>query len=232
MSPFRIFIGYDERETVAYHVLAESIRKHASKPVSITPLVRQQLAPTFSRSRGPLESTDFAYSRFLVPWLANYEGLCLFLDCDMLVKADVWELLLYPTAYPDKAVFVCQHDYVPTSETKFLGQHQTVYPRKNWSSVMLFNAKQCRALTPQYVNEATGASLHRFAWLDDSDIGALPLEWNWLVGEYAHNDQAKNLHYTLGGPWFPETVHCDHAEDWLAVWRSSMGLSVPVGVVA
>lgn len=225
MTPFQVFIGYDSRETVAYHVLAESIRKHASKPVSITPIVREQLGPLFNRSRGPLEATDFAFTRFLVPYLAGYSGLALFLDCDMLCKADVWDLLLYPTAYPDKAIFVCQHDYVPKSSTKFLGQTQTVYPRKNWSSMMLFQAEKCKALTPRYVNEASGADLHRFVWLDDSDIGGLPLEWNWLVEEYPHNNDAKILHYTLGGPWFPETWECDHASDWLEAWRSSMCLS-------
>lgn len=226
MMPFRVFVGFDDRETVAYHVLCESIRRHASKPVSITPLVRSQLA--FTRARGPLESTDFAFTRFLVPHLVNYEGLALFLDCDMLVKADVWELLFYPAAYPDKAVFVAQHDYVPKTNTKFLGQTQTVYPRKNWSSVMLFNARHCTALTPEYVHTATGQDLHRFAWLEDDKIGALPLYWNWLVDEYPHNDQAKNLHYTLGGPWFPDTANCDHQEDWVMEWHRTMGLSLAV----
>lgn len=221
MRPLRIFIGFDEREAVAYHVLCESIRRHASKPVSITPLVRSQLAPFFSRARGPLESTDFAYTRFLVPFLVNYTGVAVFLDCDMLVRADIWELV-HDFAGDDKAVSVCKHDYVPKSVTKFLGQQQTVYPRKNWSSVMLFNAALCQALTPDYVNKAPGSDLHRFHWLTDGAIGSLPLEWNWLVGEYPHNDQAKNLHYTLGGPWFPETGNCDHAADWFEAWQQSM----------
>jgi hypothetical protein len=224
MKPLRVFVGFDERETVAFHVCAESIRKHASYPVAITPLVRSQL-PVFSRPRGPLESTDFAYTRFLVPWLVSYEELAIFMDCDMLVKTDILDLVRHCQTDPMRAVWVCQHDYQPKTGTKFLGQKQTSYPRKNWSSVMVFQGSRCKALTPAYVNEATGAELHRFAWLKDEQIGSLPLEWNWLVDEYPHNDNAKILHYTLGGPWFPETFKCDHAEDWLEVWRSSMCLS-------
>jgi lipopolysaccharide biosynthesis glycosyltransferase len=225
METFRIFIGYDARETVAYHVLAESIRKHASKPVSITPLVREQLWPHFNRERGSLESTDFAFSRFMVPWLCGYQGHALFMDCDMLVKADVCELFTHAAMNGDKAVFVCQHDYTPKTSTKFLGQQQTVYPRKNWSSVMLLDTARCRALSPDYVSRGPGSDLHRFAWLPNDRIGALPLEWNWLVGEYEHNDQAKILHYTLGGPWFKQYWLGDHAQDWLQAWRESMCLS-------
>ena len=232
MILLKIFIGYDDRETVAYHVLSESIRQHASRPVSITPLVRSQLEPQFSRARGPLESTDFAFSRFMVPYLCDYQGLAVFMDCDMLVKADIYELLLYTAAYPGKAVYCCQHDYSPNSATKFQGHIQTVYPRKNWSSLMVFDARQCRMLTPQLVNTATGADLHRFTWLDDSDIGSLPVEWNWLVGEYPLNPDAKNLHYTLGGPWFPETANCDHAQEWVLAWQTAMGIQKTAAVRA
>jgi hypothetical protein len=216
-TPLRIFIGYDQRESVAYHVLSASIVRHASRPVSITPLVRGQLKPTFTRPRGPLESTDFSLSRFMVPSLVGYDGLAVFMDCDMLCRADVYDLLLYPVAYPEVAVFCCQHDYTPRSGTKFLGERQTAYPRKNWSSFMVFNAKRCKALTPSYVNEATGADLHRLAWLDDSDVGALPLEWNYLVDEPGQSDQApKVVHFTNGGPWFDGYESVSYADEWRA----------------
>lgn len=229
MKPLRVFVGFDERETVAYHVCAESIRKHARGPVSITPLVRSQLG-VFTRTRGPLESTDFAFTRFLVPWLVNYEGVAIFMDCDMLVKSDIWELVDLTKGDYRRAVWVCQHDYQPKSSTKFLGQPQTNYPRKNWSSLMVFYTGRCHALTSAYVNTAPSADLHRFSWLNDEQIGSLPLEWNWLVDEYPHNDDAKILHYTLGGPWFKETANCDHADEWFDTCRAALGLEYLVQV--
>jgi hypothetical protein len=216
MMPIRVFIGWDDREPAACAVLADSILRRARHPVAIVALRRAALAHLYTRPRGPTESTDFSLTRFLVPHLSGYEGLSLFLDCDILCQADLGELLLYPLAYPGKAVYVAQHDYVPKALTKFLDQEQTIYPRKNWSSVMLFDNARCRALTPDYLNHASGLELHRFAWLRDEQIGALPLEWNWLVGEYPPNATAKLLHYTNGGCWFPPTQDCDHADLWRA----------------
>jgi hypothetical protein len=138
------------------------------------------------------------------------------MDCDMLCRADVAGLAAETERQPDKTVLVCQHDYVPNSERKFLGQVQTKYARKNWSSLMLFNNERCRALSADYVNTASGLELHRFAWTDDHSIGALPLEWNWLVGEYQRNPAAKIVHYTIGGPYFPEYRRCDYADEWFA----------------
>lgn len=214
MKSFKIYIGYDDKETVAYHVLSHSILRHASTPVSITPVMRSQIERVYTRPRGPLESTDFSMTRFLVPYLSNYEGHSLFLDCDMLCQSDIGEVFLYGLAYPDKAVQVVQHNYVPKSSRKFLDQPQTLYHRKNWSSVMLFNNALCKALTPEYVNSATGLALHQFQWLKDDQIGALPLEWNWLVDEYEPNEKAKLLHYTLGTPCFPQYENCTHADVW------------------
>lgn len=216
MRMFHVFIGYDQKETVAYHVLSHSILRHATVPVSITPVMRTQVESLYTRPRGPLESTDFSMTRFLVPYLSGYEGHSLFLDCDMLCQADIGELFLYGLAYPDKAVQVVQHDYVPRSARKFLDQPQTPYRRKNWSSVMLFNNALCKQLTPSYVNAATGLNLHQFAWVKDEQIGGLPIGWNWLVGEYEPNDKAKLLHYTLGTPCFPDYADCDHADLWHA----------------
>jgi hypothetical protein len=201
----RVFIGYDPREAVAYHVLAHSILRRASIPVSVAPVMLSQLQGLYTRARGPTESTEFSLSRFLVPALSGYEGWSLFMDCDMLCRTDIAALAAESGRHGDKAVLVCQHDYVPKSERKFLNQLQTRYPRKNWSSLMLFNNALCRALTPDYINRASGLELHRFAWLqDDGLIGSLPLEWNWLVDEYQANADARIVHYTLGGPWFPD----------------------------
>lgn len=201
-EPLRIFVGYDSKEVVAYHVLASSILRRASIPVCFVPLSLQSLQRVYLRQRGPTEATEFSLTRFLVPYLSDYRGLSVFMDCDMLMQADVLDLWLEILAQPGKAVWCCQHDYVPKALTKFDGHEQTKYPRKNWSSFMVFDNEQCRALTPDYVNTATGLQLHRFQWLDSDDqIGSLSLSWNWLVGEYERNPNAKNLHFTNGGPW-------------------------------
>ncbi len=199
----RIFIGFDQRETVAYHVLTHSILSRASTPTSITPLALPQLAKIFTRERNSMQSTEFAFTRFLVPYLCDYQGWAIFMDCDMLVLDDIAKLW----AMRDEryAAMVVKHDYTPKTGEKFLGQKQTAYEKKNWSSVMLMNCAKCKALTPEYVNTATGLELHRFQWLkNESEIGELSTRWNFLVGEYdpVPLSQIANLHYTLGGPVF------------------------------
>ena len=214
MSVLRIHIGYDPKEAVAFHTLAHSIQRRSSIPVTIAPLMQSQLKGLYTRARGPTESTEFSLTRFLVPALSEYRGWSLFMDCDMLCRVDIAELAAFTRSADDKAVLLCKHDYTPGPARKFLNQVQTVYPRKNWSSVMLFNNARCAALTPQYVNTATGLDLQRFAWLNDPMIGELSLEWNWLVGEYKHNPAAKIVHYTIGGPYYDEYRGCDYAEEW------------------
>lgn len=215
-----VFIGYDPKESVAFYTLAHSILRRSSTPVTIAPLMQSQLKGLYTRPRGPTESTEFSLTRFLVPHLAGYRGWSVFMDCDMLCRSDIAELAAQIERQPDKAVLVCKHDYVPKTERKFLDQVQTKYPRKNWSSLMLFNNERCRALTPDYVNSASGLELHRFEWIDDALIGALPLEWNWLVGEYDRRPDAKIVHYTLGGPYFDATRDCDYAQEWFAEFES------------
>jgi len=217
----RIFIGWDSREQIAFHVLTQSILKHTSIPVAFIPLVQSTLraAGLYRRPRGFNESTEFSLTRFLVPYLAGYAGMAIFMDCDMLCQADIAGLLTTARQQPGKAVWVCQHEYTPKSGKKFLGQAQTAYPRKNWSSLMVFDCARCPRLTPDYVNTASGVDLHRFVWLPDEAIGALPLTYNWLVGEYPENKNAQFLHYTLGGPWFPEYREGIQAEAWLNAYQ-------------
>jgi hypothetical protein len=223
----QVFIGYDPNETVAYHTLAHSILRRSSIPVSVAPLMQSQLRGVYKRPRGPTESTEFSLTRFLVPYLSGYRGWSVFMDCDMLCLADIAELAACAKGAEDKAVLVCKHDYVPRTERKFLDQVQTRYPRKNWSSLMLFNCERCRALTPDYVNSASGLDLHRFAWTEDARIGSLPLEWNWLVGEYDRTPAAKVVHYTLGGPYFDDYRDCDYAAEWFAERQAMLHASNP-----
>lgn len=214
--PFRVFIGFDERESVAYHVLEHSIRKHSSIPVSITPLSRNNLLPVFTRKRLENESSEFSFSRFLVPYLCGYKGWALYLDCDMLFRADIAELaaLCNPASAWYRSLLCVQHDYEATQGEKFLGAVNEPYPRKNWSSLMLFNNYRCRKLTPEVVNEATGPYLHRFQWAADDQVGAIGSEWNHLVGELNPNPHAKNYHFTLGGPYFPKYDGCEGSDEW------------------
>lgn len=231
-DPFRIFIGYDSTEAVAYHVLASSILRQATIPVSITPLTRLSLSRLYTRPRGPTEATEFSLTRFLVPYLSHYEGFSLFLDCDMLLQADILDLWIELLAHPGHAVWCCPHDYLPKALLKFDGHEQTTYPRKNWSSFMVFDNTKCRDLTPECVNTLTGLQLHRFQWLgSDNQIGTLPLEWNWLVGEYETNEKAKNYHYTNGTPCFDAYANCDHAGFWWQEFQQMQSPSVREAVL-
>jgi hypothetical protein len=208
-----VFIGYDPREAIAFSVLAFSIHARATGPVSIAPLKLSQLKGTLTRGRHPLQSTDFTFSRFLVPCLSGYSGWSVFMDCDMLMLEDIARLwALRDDRY---AVMVVKHDHVPVETVKFLGEPQSKYEKKNWSSVMLFNNARCRTLTPQYVNTASGLDLHQFKWLDgDEHTGALPDRWNHLVGYNPPRRDAALVHYTRGGPYFEEFRDCEYAGEW------------------
>ena len=209
----RVFIGYDDREAVAFNVLSHSIHARASTPVTVAPVRLSQLEGVYRRDRNVLQSTDFSFSRFLTPWLCDYEGWALFMDCDMLMLEDVAEA--WKLRDERFAVQVVKHHHVPREETKFLGAAQTKYEKKNWSSVMLMNCARCRALTPEYVNAATGLELHQFKWLgDDALIGELPSRWNHLVGYDAPRGDAALVHFTIGGPYFDEYSDCEYAREW------------------
>lgn len=211
----RVFVGYDDREAVAFNVLGHSIHKRSSQPVAITPVRLSQLEGVYRRARDPLQSTDFSFSRFLTPWLCDYRGWAVFTDCDMLVLEDIAEL--WKLRDERFAVQVVKHNHVPKEDTKFLGAKQTKYGKKNWSSVMLLNCERCTALTPEYVNAATGLELHQFKWLESDDlIGEIPSRWNHLVGYDAPRRDAALVHYTIGGPYFQEYRDCEYAAEWFA----------------
>lgn len=209
----KIFIGYDPREAEAYSVLAHSINVRASQPVSIMPLALSQLKNIMTRKTNPLQSTDFSFSRFLTPYLSNYQGWSIFMDCDMIVLDDIVNLM--DLADEKYAVQVVKHNHEPVEETKFLGAPQSKYKKKNWSSVMLFNNARCDSLTPEYVNTASGLDLHQFKWLEDESlIGDIPPRWNHLVGYDKTNPNASLVHFTIGGPYFHEYKDCEYSTEW------------------
>lgn len=218
----KIFIGFDPKEEVVYHVLCASILRRASIPVQFVPVALSTLKGTFNRERNPLQSTEFSFSRFLVPYLSNFEGWSIFMDNDMLVLDDIAKLWNFRD---DRYAVMCvKHLHEPKEETKFRGQAQTKYERKNWSSVMLMNNAKCTALTPDYVENASGLDLHRFKWIEDEAIGSLPARWNHLVDYDQHLPTAEisNLHYTEGGPYFEAYRNCGYAEEWLAEYKRTI----------
>ncbi len=219
----RVFIGYDGREAAAFSVLAHSIHRHASEPVCIAPVMLSQLAGTFRREKNALQSTDFSFSRFLTPWLCGYEGWAVFMDCDMLMRDDIAKLWrLRDDRY---AVQVVKHSHVPREQVKFLGAAQTKYEKKNWSSVMLMNCARCKALTPEYVNTASGLELHQFKWLgDDALIGGIPRAWNHLVGYDPPRPDASLVHFTIGGPYFEEYAGCEYSDEWFAAREAMLAV--------
>jgi hypothetical protein len=219
--PIPIFIGYDPRERAATNVLMDSLYQHSSMPLMITPIITPQLEKQglFHRERDPKQSTAFSFTRFLVPRLMDYQGWAIFMDCDMLCRGDIaslWDLR------DDRFAVMCvQHEHIPSETVKFLGEVQSPYPKKNWSSLMLLNCSRCTGLSVEYVNSASGLELHRFHWLaGDHEIGALPNCWNHLVDvqDAALSKEAVLLHWTLGGPWFQEqrTMGGGLAAEWFA----------------
>ena len=212
MKPIPIFIGYDPREAIAYHVCANSIIRHASVPVSIVPLALNNFKDyTETHTDG---SNQFIYSRFLVPYLMDYSGQAIFMDGDMIVRGDIAEL--WALRDLGKDVQVVKHDYKTKMKEKYLGSKNEDYPCKNWSSVMIFNCNNypTKKLTPEYIQKSSGAHLHRFMWTSEDRVGALPPEWNWLPDEYGANPDAKLLHYTLGTPCFHEFATTTMADEW------------------
>ncbi len=210
----RMFVGFDPREAVAFHTFCQSVLEKSSVPVSFTPLVLQSL-PGYVETHHDGSNT-FIYSRFLTAFLCEFTGWAIFADGDMICRTDIAEL--WAQRDDTKAVQVVQHDYRTKAATKYLGNRNQDYPRKNWSSLVLWNCGHVkhRVLTPAFLMGQTGAYLHRFSWLEDADIGALPPAWNWLTTEYEPNARAKLLHYTLGTPCFADYWDADMADEWHA----------------
>jgi lipopolysaccharide biosynthesis glycosyltransferase len=212
MKPIPVFVGYDPREAVAYHTCVNSIIRNSSQPVAIVP-VALNLFRDYAETHTD-GSNHFIYTRFLVPHLMEYTGHAIFIDGDMIVRGDIAELWNLRDVYKD--VQVVKHDYKTRMPVKYLGARNEDYPRKNWSSVILWNCNSFpnRRLTPEFVQHSTGSELHRFSWIEDDRIGSLPPEWNWLPDEYGPNADAKLLHYTLGTPCFHEFATTPQGDEW------------------
>lgn len=215
METIRVFIGYDPREAAAYHVCCQSIIEHASVPVSFHPLA-QNMLPIDSRRDG---SNGFMAARFLVPKLCNYEGFAIYIDGDMVVTEDIAELWAYKNGMADKAVSVVHHNYKTKQKRKYVGTQMESdnvdYPRKNWSSVVLWNCAHPgnSLLDASYIAETSPQVLHRFGWLGADAIGALSAGWNYLVGEQGASN-AHIFHYTLGLPGIRHYSDCNASWHW------------------
>lgn len=215
-----VYIGWDSREPIAADVCRHSILEHTSIPVDIVMLKQNELRDRglYWRDVDKLASTEFTFTRFLVPELNNFEETAIFMDSDMILTTDIAELIA--DVDPKKAVSCVQHDYTPPEGVKMDGQQQLAYPRKNWSSMVVWNCSHPanKKVTKELVNdpEITGAYLHRFSWLKDHYIGLLGPHWNWLVDWYVEGRDGSPLlfHYTEGGPWFPNHQHCSYADVW------------------
>ena len=213
----KVYVGYDTREDIAYQVCEHSIKRRNGK-ADVVALKQSELREQglYTRQVDKLSSTEFTFTRFFIPYLQEYKGWAVFCDCDFVWKISPSELEKF--CDDTKAVVCVQHDYTPEEGTKMDGQVQLLYPRKNWSSMVLWNCGHAsnKKLTPELINKETGKYLHRFSWLDDSEIGSLPHEYNWLVGWYKEpkDGSPKILHYTEGGPWFENYRDCEYADVW------------------
>lgn len=215
----RLFVGFDQREAVAFHTFCQSVIDCTSVPVAITPLALSGLAGY--RETHSDGSNAFIYSRFLTPYLSGFQGWAIFADGDMVCRSDLAKLwALRDERY---ALQVVKHDYKTKAPVKYLGNKNENYPRKNWSSLMLIHCAhpKHRILTPEFLQGQTGKFLHRFEWLADEDIGELPTSWNWLTTEYDDRPDADLLHYTLGTPCFKDYADAPMAEVWHGAHRRS-----------
>lgn len=213
LENIKIVVGFDQREAIAYHVFTQSVIDKSSLPVIFIPLAANTLKG-YNETHTD-RSNDFIYSRFLTPYLNNFNGWAIFADGDMICRSDIKEL--WDLRDDNKALLVVKHDYQTKAKKKYLGNVNENYPRKNWSSLILWNCNhpKHKILTPNFIASQTGKFLHHFSWLDDNDIGELPMEWNYLAIEYPINTSAKLIHYTLGTPCFSDYRNTDMANYWL-----------------
>ena len=207
-----IFVGFDQKEAIAYHTFVQSLIERSSIPLSITPLSENNLnIYNETHSDG---TNKFTYSRFLVPFLMDFKGWAVYFDGDMICLKDIKDLL--NTCDDNIAIKVVKHNYKTKQKNKYFGQKNEDYPRKNWSSVVLWNCAhpKNKILTPSFVSNHDGAFLHRFKWLEDSDIGELEKKWNWLAIEYEEISDPNLIHYTLGTPCFEEYRNTSYSNYW------------------
>jgi lipopolysaccharide biosynthesis glycosyltransferase len=207
-----LVVGFDQREAVAYHTFCQSVLETASLPVRFLPLAENTLVDY--KETHTDGSNRFIYSRFLTPYLMGFQGWAIFADGDMVCQTDI--KALWDLRDASKALQVVQHDYQTKAHTKYLGNKNENYPRKNWSSLILWNCAHPahQVLTPAFIQGQKGSFLHRFSWLSDSDIGRLPPEWNWLAIEYPDNPSAALVHFTLGTPCFKDYVDSPMSSIW------------------
>lgn len=224
MSDLKIFVGWDSREDIAYQVCRASLLKHTSLELDIVPIKQKHMREKnlFWRDHDPLSSTEFTFTRFLVPYLAGYKGWAVFMDCDFMWRGDVSTVLDYCDY--SNAVMVVKHNYNPPERVKMDGAVQTQYPRKNWSSFMLINCgheQVQKNLTLETVNTATGLYLHRLQWATNDCIGELPVAYNYLEGWHTKDDCPNPLavHFTRGGPWFRDYMNVEYGDEWAKLSR-------------
>lgn len=231
-QPLTCYIGWDPREVDAYQVAVSSIVQQTNSHISVHPIVRNQCMAMGMYWRpqsvqnnvlwddisdAPM-ATEFALTRFLVPHLRPETQWALFMDCDVMAMADVGDIL--QEADPRYAVMCVKHDHRPREAQKMDNQVQTAYPRKNWSSVMLWNTHHPANsyLTLEAINEWRGLDLHQFRWLPDSLIGGLDQRWNYLVGHSPKNIDPAIVHFTDGVPSMKGYENCEYADIWRS-WR-------------
>lgn len=220
-----VYIGFDSAQAIAHDVCVRSLRKYNNR-IKITSLVKSHLTNQglFHRENDSNASTEFTYTRFLVPFLNNYEGVAIFCDSDFLYKYDIEELLQFYDS--SKAVMCVKHEQKCKSPIKFSGLPQKDYPRKNWTSLMIFNCSHpsCKNLNLKTINNATPKFLHQMEWCKDEEIGEIPFCYNYLLGYY-HSNDAKAVHFTEGGPWniewhnsmLPkECIHEIYGDEWMS----------------
>lgn len=236
MSQLTVFCGWDDREKVAYEVCKHSMEKHTNAKVRFIPLYHKELRKqgffkrpwlTEANSGNRIDlidgkpfSTEFSHSRFLIPALMKYKGWALFLDCDMIFRCDIKEIFSH---CDDRYAVMCvKHRHEPKTGFKMDGSVQQAYHRKNWSSFMLINCghPSNRYLTTDFVNVASGGFMHGLLWLNDSEIGELPKEYNWIDGASPSNIHPKVIHYSVGGPWFHDYQDCKYADEWWSYYKS------------
>ena len=213
-------VGFDQKEAVAYHTFVQSIIEKASIPVRFMPLSMKSLSGYSEEHTDG--SNDFIYTRFLVPYLMNFKGWAIYADGDMVCLNDIKNL--WDLRDEKYAVQVVKHNYKTKIKRKYWGNKNEDYPRKNWSSLILWNCNHSshKVLNPEFIKSQTGAYLHRFSWINDSEIGDIEMEWNWLAMEYEEKKDIKLIHYTIGTPCFKEYENASLSSHWKKSFMNSL----------